>query len=128
MTGMWRAGDHVSLTYLFVPGFTAHSSSTCSTHPSGIFSEVCLCLAVHIRVLFSDISDCGRAEKPILTTNEFPCDLDTTSIGLMTTHPAADVFTRVMNEMLQYRNEDDVVLVSPGTGSLFRPHHDSDER
>ncbi|KZV70680.1 HAD-like protein [Peniophora sp. CONT] len=49
-------------------------------------------------------------EKPMLTTDTFPCDLDTTSIGLMVTQPAPDVFARVMDEMLTYRTDEGIVL------------------
>ncbi|KAH9025493.1 HAD-like domain-containing protein [Lactarius hengduanensis] len=47
-------------------------------------------------------------EGPILTTDEFPPDLDTTSIGLMVTQPDDHVFDSVMDEMLQYTSEDGI--------------------
>lgn len=47
-----------------------------------------------------------------LTTHQFPCDLDTTSIGL-TIAPNIDPSTKskVMDTMLQYRNADNVLQV-----------------
>ena len=52
-----------------------------------------------------------KQEKPTLTTETFPCDLDTTSIGLMATQPSPDVFKRVMDEMLTYRTGEGIILV-----------------
>ena len=52
------------------------------------------------------------AEGPILTTDEYPADLDTTSLGLMVTHPDDHVFNSVMDEILQYTSEDGIALVS----------------
>lgn len=53
------------------------------------------------------------AEAPALTTETFPYDLDTTSIGLSVTHADDQTARLVMNEILQYRNEDGIVMVSP---------------
>ncbi|KAI9455353.1 HAD-like domain-containing protein [Lactarius psammicola] len=47
-------------------------------------------------------------ERPVLTTDEYPADLDTTSIGLMLTQPDDHVFDSVMDEMLQYTSEDGI--------------------
>ncbi|KAH8996523.1 HAD-like domain-containing protein [Lactarius hatsudake] len=47
-------------------------------------------------------------EGPIFTTDEYPSDLDTTSVGLMLTQPDDHVFDSVMDEMLQYTNEDGI--------------------
>ncbi|KAH9171964.1 HAD-like domain-containing protein [Lactarius sanguifluus] len=47
-------------------------------------------------------------EGPIFTTDEYPYDLDTTSVGLMLTRPDDHVFDSVMDEMLQYTNEDGI--------------------
>ena len=52
------------------------------------------------------------ADGPILTTNEFPADLDTTSIGLMVTQPDDAVFTSIMDEMLQYTSPDGIATAS----------------
>ena len=52
------------------------------------------------------------AEGPILTTDEFPTDLDTTSIALMVTQPDHHVFNSVMDEMLQYTTSDGITMVS----------------
>lgn len=49
-------------------------------------------------------------EGPIFTTDEFPPDLDTTSIGLMVTQPDDHVFDSVMDEMLQYRTSDRITM------------------
>ncbi|KAI0319615.1 HAD-like domain-containing protein [Amylostereum chailletii] len=42
---------------------------------------------------------------------EFPLDLDTTSIGLTVLPRDRDVVNSVLDEMLQYRNEDGIVLL-----------------
>lgn len=55
----------------------------------------------------------------MLTTDAFPCDLDTTSIGLTVTQPAPEVFSRVMDEMLMYRTDEGIVLVR--TTHTFAP-------
>ena len=52
------------------------------------------------------------AEGPTLTTDEFPPDLDTTSIGLMVTQPDDHVFNSVMDEMLHYATSDRITMVS----------------
>ncbi|KAA1477767.1 hypothetical protein DENSPDRAFT_844968 [Dentipellis sp. KUC8613] len=45
----------------------------------------------------------------VLTTKIFPCDLDTTSIGLMVLEPAYEEISRTMDEMLQYVDEDGII-------------------
>ena len=50
-------------------------------------------------------------DGPILTTAEYPADLDTTSIGLMVTQPEGHVFDSVMDEILQYMSEDGIAMV-----------------
>ena len=60
------------------------------------------------------------ADGPILTTNEFPADLDTTSIGLMVTQPDDAVFTSIMDEMLQYTSPDGIATAST---VLTNPSH-----
>lgn len=47
-------------------------------------------------------------DGPMLTTDEFPPDLDTTSVGLMVTQPDDDVFNSIMDEMLQYTSPDGI--------------------
>ena len=59
-------------------------------------------------------------EGPVLTTDEFPPDLDTTSIGLMITQPDDQVFDSVMNEMLEYTNSDSITMVSRSQHSISR--------
>ncbi|KAH9164229.1 Haloacid dehalogenase-like hydrolase-domain-containing protein, partial [Lactarius sanguifluus] len=49
-------------------------------------------------------------EGPVLTTDEFPPDLDTTSVGLMVTQPDEHVFDSVMDEMLQYTTTDRILM------------------
>ncbi|KAH8988101.1 HAD-like domain-containing protein [Lactarius akahatsu] len=50
-------------------------------------------------------------EGPVLTTDEFPPDLDTTSIGLMVTQPDEHVFDSVMDDMLQYTTTDRIPMI-----------------
>jgi hypothetical protein len=50
--------------------------------------------------------------KPTLTTETFPCDLDTTSIALTVTSRSKDVIYSVMDEMLKYVDKDGIVQVS----------------
>lgn len=51
-------------------------------------------------------------EKPILTTESFPCDLDTTSIALTVAGRSKEVISSVMDEMLNYVDKDGIVQVS----------------
>lgn len=51
-------------------------------------------------------------EGPILTTDEYPCDMDTTSFGLMMDQPDDRVVNSVMDEMLQYTSQDGITMVS----------------
>jgi len=51
-------------------------------------------------------------EKPILTTEHFPCDLDTTSIALTVTGRSKEVISSVMDEMLNYVDKDGIIQVS----------------
>ncbi|KAG7442323.1 HAD-like protein [Guyanagaster necrorhizus] len=44
-----------------------------------------------------------------LTTTEFPCDLDTTSLGLTVIRAKEEVAASTMDEMLMYVNEDGIV-------------------
>lgn len=45
-----------------------------------------------------------------MTTEEFPFDLDTTSIGLtVCTHVDSETKTSVMDEMLDYVNQDGII-------------------
>jgi HAD superfamily hydrolase (TIGR01509 family) len=79
--------------------------------------------------------------KGVLTTADFPCDLDTTSIGLMlSTHADEAILHSVMDEILTYRNKDGIVqtyfdvtrprigasipltIRIPNTNSPLRPH------
>ena len=50
-------------------------------------------------------------KKPLLTTEEFPFDLDTTSLGLTIVGDDAEVASSVMDEMLQYLTADGILQV-----------------
>lgn len=50
--------------------------------------------------------------KPILTTEAFPCDLDTTSVALTVTGRSKEVISSVLDEMLNYVDKDGIVQVS----------------
>ena len=49
--------------------------------------------------------------KPLLTTERFPNDLDTTSLALMVTDCDDKVVNSVLDEMLGYVNEDGIIMV-----------------
>lgn len=51
------------------------------------------------------------ADQPLLTTEDFPFDLDTTSIGTLATRRDDGTANLVMDEMLQYRDEDGIIQV-----------------
>lgn len=48
-------------------------------------------------------------DQPLLTTEDFPFDLDTTSIGTLATRRDDGTANLVMDEMLQYRDEDGII-------------------
>jgi hypothetical protein len=50
--------------------------------------------------------------SPLLTTEEFPFDLDTTSLGFTVTKDHENVVHSVMDEMLDYINDDGIIQVS----------------
>lgn len=50
--------------------------------------------------------------KGQLTTEEFPFDLDTTSLGLTILKRGKDTANSVMNEMLEYVDPDGIIQVS----------------
>ena len=50
--------------------------------------------------------------KPVLTTEAFPCDLDTTSVALTVTGRSKAIISSVMDEMLNYVDKDGIVQVS----------------
>ncbi|OJA11699.1 hypothetical protein AZE42_02093 [Rhizopogon vesiculosus] len=47
--------------------------------------------------------------KPLLTTEEFPFDLDTTSLGLTVMNDHEDIVHSVMDEMLDYIDDDGII-------------------
>ncbi len=49
--------------------------------------------------------------KPLLTTETYPNDLDTTSLALMATDCDDEVVNSVQDEMLEFVNEDGIVMV-----------------
>lgn len=49
--------------------------------------------------------------KGQLTSESFPFDLDTTSIGVTVMKRGPDVASSVMNEMLEYVNDDGIIQV-----------------
>ena len=65
--------------------------------------------------------------KPILTTESFPCDLDTTSLALTVTGRSKEVVSSILDEMLNYVDKDGIVQVSPPTSPIIRsgPHYSS---
>ena len=65
--------------------------------------------------LFSVWSHLGKSQ---LTTEEFPPDLDTTSLGLTVLKYDKDIVHSVMDEMLGYANADGIIQVSVLSCSL----------
>jgi hypothetical protein len=64
--------------------------------------------------------------NPMLTTEDFPFDLDTTSIALMVIRPPKAIVHSVMDEMLQYLDADGIIQVP-----ILRPsysHSSADPR
>ncbi|KAJ7497338.1 HAD-like domain-containing protein [Mycena latifolia] len=61
--------------------------------------------------------------KGTLTTEAFPFDLDTTSIGLTVMQRDKEVVTSVMDEMLQYMDSDGIVLVMTTSCLLYPPSY-----
>jgi hypothetical protein len=59
-------------------------------------------------VLFAD----RHSGKPLFTTEEFPYDLDTTSLGLTVTNADETTVFSVMDEMLEYVDADGIIQVS----------------
>ncbi|KAK0185517.1 HAD-like domain-containing protein [Armillaria mellea] len=51
----------------------------------------------------------GKSGSGQLTTAQFPCDLDTTSLGLTVVRTRVNVAASIMDEMLNYINEDGIV-------------------
>lgn len=49
-------------------------------------------------------------EGPILTTDEYPSDMDTTSFGLVMAQPDDRVVDSVMDEMLRYTSQDGITI------------------
>jgi len=57
-------------------------------------------------------SDYRITGQPVFTTDHFPADMDTTSIGLMVTQPDDHVVQSVLDEMLQYLTGDGIAMVN----------------
>lgn len=49
--------------------------------------------------------------KPLLATETYPNDLDTTSLALIATDCDHEVVNSVLDEMLEFVNEDGIVMV-----------------
>lgn len=49
---------------------------------------------------------------PVLTTDTYPDDLDTTTLALLKLDVTEDVKHKTMDDMLQYMNPDGLVYVS----------------
>jgi hypothetical protein len=58
------------------------------------------------------------AEDPIFTTEAYPLDLDTTSLYLTVIKRDDDVVHSVMDEMLEYVNDDGIVEVCFTTSAV----------
>jgi hypothetical protein len=74
-------------------------------------SVYCFHLGATVAPRFATYSQILIVEKPIFTTDEFPADLDTTSIGLTITQPDVHVVDSVLDEMLQYTTQDGITMV-----------------
>lgn len=65
--------------------------------------------------VFGSIAYCWKRGKvelfPRQVTAEFPCDLDTTSLGLTVVRARVNVAASIMDEMLNYINEDGIIQV-----------------
>lgn len=93
-----------------------------STLEHGIFSKVCNRLAVAV-VTETNRSTHSVIGKGQLTTEEFPFDLDTTSLGLTILKRDKDIANSVMNEMLEYVDPDGIIQVcNMSCGHLFQKH------
>ena len=57
-------------------------------------------------------SDDHISGEPIFTTDQFPADMDTTSVGLMVTQPDDHVVQSVLDEILQYLTWDGITMVN----------------
>jgi len=69
-------------------------------------------LVMHASSLVVIIATDTTTGKPLLTTEAFPYDLDTTSLGLMATKREQAVIQSVMDEMLEYVNADGIIQVT----------------
>lgn len=93
--------------------FLGGSSITSTTPVPGTFSEVCSTVYLGASVASRPHpSDHRITGQPVFTTDRFPADLDTTSIGLMVTQPDDHVVQSVLDEMLQYLTGDGITMVN----------------
>lgn len=65
-------------------------------------------------------SDHPITGQPVFTTDYFPADMDTTSIGLMVTQPDDHVVQSVLDEMLQYLTGDGITMVNCHHPSILK--------
>ncbi|KAG2364404.1 HAD-like domain-containing protein [Suillus spraguei] len=97
---------------------TMNAKKLLSVTDSGIFirenfAQLLILEATHNQNLV-DLNDTHRTwnffqGKPLLTTEEFPFDLDTTSIGLIVMGSPEDVAHSVMDDMLNYIDDDGII-------------------
>ena len=70
-------------------------------------SSVRICLFIELQV-FPDVNE--DIDEPVLTSETYPCDLDSTAIGFtVTKHVGLDTKMSVMDEMATYVNEDGII-------------------
>ncbi|PFH47749.1 hypothetical protein AMATHDRAFT_151387 [Amanita thiersii Skay4041] len=95
-----NAGNHESLTD---NGIVVHEN----------FAQLLILEATRDKTLITIDAHQGAWKffrgKPMLTTEEFPCDLDTTAIALCVTNPKIEVATTIMDDMLEYLNRDGII-------------------
>ena len=59
--------------------------------------------------------------QPVFTTDRFPADMDTTSIGLMVAQPDDSVVQSVLDEMLQYLTGDGIIMINSRHPHISEP-------
>ena len=64
----------------------------------------------------------NAAGKGQLTTEEFPFDLDTTSLGLTVLRRDKEVASSVMDEMLEYVDTDGIIQVDVSNAVVIEHH------
>ncbi|KAH9054307.1 hypothetical protein EDB87DRAFT_1689311 [Lactarius vividus] len=109
-------GDPVSrgLSFLEARAGRLESETNCGQIIAENFAQLLILEATNKRELVNYVHHSRTwtffREGPVLTTDEFPPDLDTTSVALMVTQPDDQVFESVMDEMLQYMSTDHIPM------------------